>query len=191
MATARTYSIQAFWNLLRTVLITIFLLIYVLPGGVSAQHVQEYDIKAVFLLNLIHFVHWPATIEHRPDNFVIGIYGPDPFGPIIDKVVEGERKVKSSIKLQRYSELSQLNPMDCNMLFIHTSKIDDWAVIHEQFRGYPVLLVADTSGFTEQGGMVNLLKTRQKVQVEVNPDAVRESGLSMSSKLLNLARIVQ
>jgi hypothetical protein len=191
MAAARTSFIQASWNLLRTVLVTTLLLLSALPTGATAQQVQEYDIKAVFLLNLMHFVNWPATVEHGTNNFIIGIYGTDPFGPILDKAIEGERKFNSSIKIQRYSELNQLDPMVCNILFIHETKLEDWDIIQQHFSGYPVLLVADTSGFPEQGGMVNLLKTRQKIQVEINPGAVKESGLSMSSKILNLARIVQ
>jgi hypothetical protein len=191
MAAARTYSIQALRNLLRTALVTALLLLNALPTAFASQQVQEYQIKAVFLLNLTHFVNWPATIEQKSDNFKIGIYGPDPFGPIIDKAIEGERKFNKSIELQRYTELSQLDPLLCNMLFIHATKIGDWELIRQQFSGHPVLLVSDTSGFPEQGGMVNLLKTRQKIQVEINPGAVKASGLSMSSKLLNLARIVK
>ena len=166
-------------------------LLLALPVSTAAQEVAEYHIKAVFLSNLTHFVNWPADAEKEDKDFVIGIYGPDPFESVLDKVVSGEKKGNSPIKIEHYSQLSEISQNRCKILFIHSSKIREWPTIRQHFSGFPVLTVADVAGFPEEGGMVNLLKTGQKIQVEINNGAVQQAGLFMSSKLLSLARIVQ
>lgn len=163
----------------------------VLLSPAAAQQVEEYHIKAVFLSNLSHFVTWPPANDREKIAFVIGIYGPDPFGTIIDRAVAGETKNSRPVRIERYGSLQELNPAACSILFIHASKISEWESIHSHLSAHAVLTVADVAGFPEQGGMVNLVKSGQKIQVEINYDAVRLSGLTISSKLLSLARIVQ
>jgi hypothetical protein len=178
-------------------------------GGTTssfAQEVEEYHIKAVFLLNLSHFVTWPAETSEIAETsetaetsataeaektFVIGIYGPDPFGPILDQAIVGERVHNRSITIKRYSQLSELALRPCSLLFIHSSKLPEWEQFVQYLAGSPVLTVADSIGFPQQGGMVNLLKKGQTIQIQVNHEAVLKSGLSMSAKLLNLAHIVK
>lgn len=167
------------------------ILLLALPVSTAAQQVEEYHIKAVFLCNLTHFVNWPVDAEQENEDFVIGIYGPDPFDSVLDKVVTGEKKGDKTITVERYSQLAEIPHKRCKILFIHSSKMSEWPTIRQHLSGFPVLTVADVAGFPKAGGMVNLLKTDQKIQVEINNDAVRKSGLSISSKLLSLARIVQ
>lgn len=174
-----------------TLVALLLFLLPALPVAALAQQVEEYHVKAVFLSNLTHFVNWPADAGEEKKDFVIGIYGPDPFDSVLDKVVIGEKKDYRPVKVERYAHVEELAKNTCKILFIHSSKIREWPVIRRRLSGVPVLTVADVAGFPEDGGMVNLLKTGQKIQVEINHGAVRQSGLFMSSKLLSLARIVQ
>jgi len=156
----------------------------------EAQQVGEYHIKAVFLTNLTHFVTWPESTENQQTPFIIGIYGPDPFDSILDKAVAGEKKNNRPLKIEHYHSLKDIDPARCNILFIHESKLSEWQAIRSLLANYPVLTVADINGFPEAGGMVNLVKNGQKIQLEINHSAVQKSGLTMSSKLLSLARII-
>jgi len=173
-----------------TALFAFLLLLVALPGRTTAQQVGEYHIKAVFLTNLTHFVTWPEGTDLEKLPFIIGIYGPDPFESILDRAIAGEKKNNRPLKIERYRSLQELDPARCNILFIHSSKVDEWNVIRSHLGDSPILTVGDTSGFPEQGGMVNLVKNGQKIEVEINLAAVQKSGLAMSSKLLSLARIV-
>lgn len=166
-------------------------LLLVQARQVAAQQVSEYHIKAVFLINLTHFVTWPPAATRAGLPFVIGIYGPDPFGDIIDKAVAGEKKSNRALRIERYTDPAALADLDCQILFIHQSRMAEWETLRNRLAGLPVLTVADAAGFPEQGGMVNLLKNEQKIQVEINHRVVQQAGLSMSSKLLSLARIVE
>ncbi len=170
------------------------LMLILFCGGITsprAQEVGEYHIKAVFLLNLTHFVNWPAEAMVTEKPFIIGIYGPDPFGSILDRVISGEKVRSRTITIKRYSRFSELALNPCDLLFIQSSKFAEWPQLSQYLAGSPILTVADSVGFPEQGGMVNLLKNGQTIQIQINHDAVLKSGLTMSAKLLNLAHLVK
>jgi hypothetical protein len=156
-----------------------------------AKEVGEYHVKAIFLLNLAHFVNWPEESQTTDAPFAICIYGPDPFGSFLDRAVAGESILNRPITIEHYTRLSDLSRNSCGILFFNSSVLPDWELIYPQVINRPVLTVGDSVGFTQMGGMVNLLETGQRIQIQVNYQAVLKSGLSMSAKLLNLAHIVE
>jgi hypothetical protein len=56
--------------------------------------------------------------------------------------------------------------------------------------GSYILTIGDTEGFGEKGVMINFIIRDNKVRFEINPEAARRAGLTISSKLLSLATIV-
>ena len=53
-----------------------------------------------------------------------------------------------------------------------------------------VLTVGETEGFASQGGIVNFKLEGGRVHLEINIDAAAQAKLRISSKVLNLAQIV-
>jgi hypothetical protein len=53
-----------------------------------------------------------------------------------------------------------------------------------------VLTVGETEGFASQGGIVNFKLEGGRVRLEINIDAAAQAKLRISSKVLNLAQIV-
>jgi hypothetical protein len=52
-----------------------------------------------------------------------------------------------------------------------------------------VLTVSDVPGFAAGGGMLGLVRSGRTLAIEANPDAIRASGISVSAKVLKLARL--
>src|SRR5437879_8876519 len=53
---------------------------------------SEYLIKAGFIYNFAKFVEWPTAAFAQADSpIVIGILGTDPFGNLIDRIVENKK----------------------------------------------------------------------------------------------------
>lgn len=157
----------------------------------AAQKVPEYHVKAVFLYNLAYFVNWPRSPDNKVVPFTIGIYGPDPFGQIIDQTIAQEEKNSKPFRIIRLTSLDN-NFEQCDILYMSSDAMNDWNVIHEKLSGLPILSVSDNLAFTQSGGMVSLLKNdHNKIQVQINRRGVQEAGLSISAKLLRLAKIVE
>lgn len=154
------------------------------PWTAQAQVASEYDIKAAFLYNFTKFVEWPAsTFEDERSSFRICILGEDPFGKSLrDIAVEPVAGRKITLV-----GMANLKPESCHVLFISRSERSRMPQILQDLGDAPVLTVADTSGFLEEGGIINFVLEGSKVRFQINQEAAERAGIKISSKLLRLA----
>lgn len=164
------------------------LLALCLAGPLAAQPSREYDLKAVFLFNFVTFVGWPKNALPEGTPFVIGILGQDPFGAALDEVIAGEKLHQVPLQVRRCRNLEEAR--QCQILFISSSEAARVPAILRELRGRPVLTVADMPQFLEAGGMI-AFSTGARVQLNVNPPAAQGAGLTISSKLLRVAKVVE
>ncbi len=59
---------------------------HVLTTRVTAQAVNEYQVKAAFIFNFAKFVEWPVDASGEPGVLVVGVVGDDPFGGALDRL---------------------------------------------------------------------------------------------------------
>src|ERR1700681_63198 len=85
---------------------------------------SEYLIKAGFIYNFAKFVEWPSTAFAEPDStIVIGVLGTDPFGSIINRVVEEKKIGARGFIVRRYKWGKDLKDIkDCRILFVSSSE---------------------------------------------------------------------
>ena len=62
--------------------------------------------------------------------------------------------------------------------------------IFNNFDHYYVLSVGNVDGFVNQGGVLNILRTSDQQRFEINLQRARQNGLSFSSDLLELSRVI-
>jgi len=161
------------------------LLFLLLPGAASAA-APEYDLKAAFLFNFAKFVEWPENAfsgDRAP--LTICVYGEDPFGSVLDNVVQNERVGERSLLVQRPDSLDDLG--ECHVLFVCRSEKGQLGEVMSQIKGKPVLTVSDTDGFLRAGGVINFILEGTKVRFLIDQEAAERSGLRISSKLMRLA----
>jgi hypothetical protein len=149
----------------------------------------EYQVKAAFLVKLAMFVEWPAEAFAAPEAPIrIGILGPSPFGEGFEEAAAKERINGRSVEVRVASEVAGLR--DCQIVFIANSEQGRLAEIQAALAGRHVLTVGDHPEFARDGGVVNFIKEDGRVRFEVNRDAADKAGLRLSSKLLQVARVV-
>ena len=152
---------------------------------------SEYQVKAVFLYNLINFVEWPEpAFQPAKPYFTIGILGTNPFGKELEQTVANETVNEKAIHIVHYDNTSDLDQQPCQLLFVTLDLHHAWPDLRAKLDRKSILTVSDQAGFVDQGGMVNLLTTGNRIQLEINLDNARQAGFNISSKLLNLARVV-
>jgi hypothetical protein len=151
---------------------------------------REYSIKAVFLYNFARFVEWPPSTLANPEiPFVIGILGDDPFRSVIDQTVAGEKIKGHSIVIQRYKAVHEIK--NCQILYINAREARKLNEILFAIKNKNILTVSDMANFTVTGGMIRFMTKDNKIRLEINPEAARAAELTISSKLLNVADIVE
>jgi hypothetical protein len=145
---------------------------------------REYEIKAAYLYNFIKYVDWPSY----GDNITIGVLGGNPFGtalaPLDGKIVKGRR-----LLIRKVDSLQ--DAQKCQIIFVSSSEKQRLQEIFENLKSARVLTVGETDGFATSGGIINFVQENNKVHFEINADAAHRTGLTISSELLKLAKLVK
>jgi len=147
------------------------------------QPADEYRVKAAMLLNFAKFVEWPAGAFSAPTTpLTVCVIGVDPFGSVIDEAFTGRIGGRPVITRR----LTDVEP-GCHLLFVSGSERKRMAFIADRLRLAGVLTVSDDEGFGAVGGMIELFTQAESVQFNIYPNAVEQSGLRASSRLIALA----
>lgn len=161
-----------------------------LPGRVRAQSVSltEYSAKAALLFNIAKYADWPAAAFSRPDSpIVIGVLGDDPFGEVLDRVVRGRLVNGRPFVVRRAGGIADLK--GAHLVFVSPSEshaAQDCAMLE----GFNVLTVGDT-GQTALFTAFNFAVEGERIVFSVDLGRAARAGVTLSSKLLNLAKAVK
>jgi hypothetical protein len=162
------------------------LAIAVVTGTVSAQGL-EYEVKAAFIYNFVPFVEWPpAALGDSPAPFRMCLYGDDPFGERLARMVRGEQLKDRPIVIERVPVNAAAS--HCHLLFVPATQAGRVAAAIRAAAGGPVLSIGESPDFIRSGGMINLVVDGGRVRFDVNAAAAAARGLTVSSKLLRIAR---
>jgi YfiR/HmsC-like len=157
-------------------------------GGIAAPR-SEYEVKAAMLYNFARFVDWPPQfLPEPPAPLVLGVLGPDPFGPILESTLRGVTVNGRPIEVRRFATLAELKI--CHILFI-SADAKSLPLVFETLEKSGVLTVGDTEKFARHGGVIGFTLNENKVHFEINLDAAERAGLKISSKLLKLATVTR
>ena len=155
----------------------------------STHKAKEFHIKALFLYNFANFVEWPKNAFINPQSkLTMCLYGSVPFGGFLD-TVDGTRIKDRRLKIVRTSDAEDIKP-GCHILFVGTDQLDLIQSLFQNLNHLYVLSIGNVEGFTDKGGIVNILRTRDNQKFEINLSKAIENGLLIDSDLLNLARII-
>jgi hypothetical protein len=151
---------------------------------------KEYQMKAVFLFNFTQFIEWPEnSLPEESTPFVIGILGEDPFGSHLQDAIKNEKVQSHPLVIKHVKDVNEAG--DCQILFINISNQSTLKNILTSLKGKSILTVGDANNFSKHGGVVRFYSEENKIRIRINLEASRENGLTISSKLLRLADIVE
>jgi hypothetical protein len=146
----------------------------------------EIGIKVGLVYNIVRFVEWPAASGPPiagEVRFRLGVEGDEAvlaaFMTLAGKPAGGS--VVEVVPIFTKADLGS-----CQMIYFQSPRREMIA----QAAG-ATLTVSDAAGFSREGGMVELVRERNKIRFLVNPGVARARGLQFSSQLLKLATIVE
>lgn len=146
---------------------------------------RERQIKAAFLFNFLKFIEWP---ESKSADNVICFLRENTFGdsltPLTKKRVRGNPiSIVENVTLE---EISQ-----CNILYIDDKYEESLDTLLLDVYLYPILTVGEIKHFAFKGGVVGFYREGKRIRFAINTSRAERLGLKMSSKLLELARVVR
>lgn len=159
------------------------------PAPSQVPQADENQVKAAYLYNFARFVDWPAASWPQADGpTLICSVGDDRLAEVLQQAVVGKQANGRRIETRRIS--SSQEGRSCHVLLIG---FHDPPRVLQMLRGLQdarVLTVGQVDGFTDLGGMINLVRTGRAVELEINPKAAEAAGLKISSRLLAVSRVV-
>lgn len=150
---------------------------------------DEQKVKAAFLFNFVRFVEWPAkAFDDATSPIVLGVFGNEAFGGEVERLVQDKVVNGRALRVRQIRRMAEI--AGCHVLFVAGADVKGAAKMVAQIDGAPILTVGDAPGFAGAGGVINFTREQNYVRFEINVSAASHAGLTLSSKLLRLARIV-
>jgi len=165
----------------------------VLLGLVIVTHARadvspEYAEKAAYIAKFIPFITWPEVafaVSTAP--VTICVQGADPFE---GKLEQAAGQLKSGDRPIAVRYLPAPDPStSCQVIFL--GKGDEAAAegTLDSVKGKPVVTVTDSG--LKAHGMISFVVAAHHVRFDIDEAAAAQDGVTISSKLLRLARVVK
>lgn len=143
---------------------------------------NEYDVKAMFILNFIKYVEWP---KENSKEIRVAIAGNSEIVPSLQALVK--MKQASGNKTIKVFSIDETEVVDCEILFVPSGNSSSLQAIARAYAGKGVLIVTETQRNTSKGGAINLLTIDNKIRFEIYQSHARNAGIKISSRLNDLA----
>ena len=160
-----------------------------LPLASRAQKVSDQEVKAAYLYSFAKFVDWPAgAFSNGGAAIRICLFSGDPLEPNLKEIVRGKSVANHPVMVVDVQ--SPEESRTCHVLFVGAAQDGHRRQILEVLRGAWVLTVGDAPEFTSDGGIIQFVLYKDRIQFEVNHKAALDAQLNVSSRLLRVARTV-
>jgi hypothetical protein len=157
-------------------------------SAASAQTVAAPDLKAAFLFNFAKFAEWPADVVSTNAPIILCVVGDGDVANALEKTVRGHNVDGHPLVVARAKADSLPT---CHLLYV--TGLDDKRSVQllHSLKGLAVFTVSDFELFAQLGGVAQFFVENGKMRFAINPDSAQRAHLTLSSKLLSLAKLVK
>lgn len=188
------FFVSTMTKTLRFLSILILIVILPLPAFAQEKVFGEDTLKALYGYKFALFTEWPeAKLNDGNASLEFCIIGRNPFGQSALDAIQDKPIKDKSIHVEMYNSgvLSDESLNNCHVAFISSSELQRLPALLNSLQHFSVLTISDIPGFSRHGGMITLIKSGDHIQFEINPDAINQVGLAISSKIIELATLVK
>lgn len=172
-----------------TVLLSFFL---ILSASSKAQegpnYLYEQKIKAAIVYNFLKFTNWPDDTFARTNGKInVCLFGGDPFDGYLYPL-EGKTAQQHPITIIQVHDIRKT--AHCSLIFVHRNEAESLTPLLHFLKGRPVLTVSDIEAFAQQGGMIEMAKENEQINLYINDHEANADGLRIAKDILKLARLI-
>jgi hypothetical protein len=151
---------------------------------------RESRIKAAYLYQFGRYVDWPAkAFPDAKAPFMIGVLENDPISSDLIQIAKIKKIQDRPIQIRRFASAADIRA--CHILYLPASVTPEVQkeVLH-RLAGTYTLTVGESSEFLNMGGIVRFFMEENNIRVQIARKAAEREGLSISAKLLQVARVL-
>ena len=151
-----------------------------------AQDVSEPNLKAAYIYRFALFTEWPADALPQTGPLTMCVVGDTAVRDALERTVKGAT-VASRMVVVAFGQPDKPLPQ-CHTLYVSGVSRAQAARLVAGLREVPVLTISDLEGFNRMGGIAEFFYEAGQLRFSLRPDAVTQSHLQLSSRLVLLAR---
>jgi hypothetical protein len=179
-------------GMMNKILLASLLLILIWQGTDAAtkNDAEIAHIKAAYIYHFATFTQWPNEADGKSlKDIHLCVLGNSEVSESLKSLDGKELEEGRSLRVIpiRWEQLNNT----CNMVYLSESTNWPKDTAWTKLRQLPILWVSDQSGFAQEGGMIEMFLSDDKIRMRINLGVTRSVGITLSSKLLRLADIVE
>lgn len=148
------------------------------------------EAKAAFVYNFAKFTDWPASaFKDGQSALQLCVLNASSGEMNAFSALNGKSAKSRELKVQAVRSGEPLAA--CHIAFLAGATPAAAGDLARALRGHHVLSISDVAGAAEAGSIIGLVPADGKLQIVVNSDALSASRLTLSSHVLQLAKIVK
>jgi hypothetical protein len=148
---------------------------------------DEHQQKANFLLNFARFIEWPTNaFASAKDPFTVALFGEVPFAGTVERHMVGRKIRGRQVVVHQPKDVEEIQP--CQILFVGPDEDAHLEAIFARIQSKPVLTVGESKAFVNRRGCIQLICDEGRVSFRLNLDAALSAKLTISSKLIRIAK---
>lgn len=148
--------------------------------------VSEEQLKAAFLYNFARFVDWPPTaFENESTPITVGVLSNEAFANTLTTLVREKKAHGRPLVIKKLAGVHEAG--SCQIVFVAREEARRTSQVLDVVRKKPILTIGETEEILD-GGIIYLLRDDKQLRFDINVGAAEESKLTISSRLLSLAR---
>ena len=158
-------------------------------AAIAAGGEKEYLVKAAFILNFASLIEWPAaSFDSSEDPIVICHFGESRTMSLFDSAYSGRMVKRHPIEVRHPPRVGEV--LGCHIIMITAERSEKADGVIIAVAGKPILTIGETENFARSGGVIGFYRDGSKTRFEINLSAAENAKLRISSRLLQLARLV-
>jgi hypothetical protein len=155
----------------------------------QAVAADEAEVRALMIYNLTKFVEWPnAKLANEQHPFLICVLGDDSVASQLDNLLRGKLVQGRTANIRQVR--SGKGAEECQVLYISDEKRAHLADFSPALAKAAVLTISGQH-LSRDGAIIGLPFVERRISIEVDAEAAKRSGVSVSSKLLQIAAVTR
>jgi hypothetical protein len=160
----------------------------VLNTPTHADPSLEYAVKAAYLPKFVPFIAWPDSVFSSPAApITICVTGQDLFGGKLDQAANALKSGEHPITVHHLSAGDSVD--GCHLIFLGAAQVAAAEQVLDETKDRPFVTITD-SGMPVHG-VISFVIDANHVRFDIDNAEAAKRGLTISSKLLNLAHAVR
>lgn len=159
-------------------------------GNANKANEAEQQVRAQFIYNFANFVEWPEdAFADKQSPIKICLFGEVFFAEYL-YTYSGSQIGTRKLLVQQAKEFEDIKS-GCHILYVGEDQRVNLPTFWSKIKYVYVLSIGERNGFADKGGIINILRTSDRLQFDVNIENALGNGLFLDSDVLALARVIK